>query len=122
MKSQNVMRHAAKFIPSIVLLSSTSLQMASAQRGIPGQNLLDTIVQIFINPIVALIFSLGMLMFMWGLVEFMWKADSATAKETGGKHIAYGLFGMLIMVAVWGVIAMVTNTLGLSRSSNGLWE
>jgi hypothetical protein len=61
-------------------------------------------------------------MFMWGLVEFMWKADSATAWEKGGKHIVYGLFGMFIMVAVWGVIAIITNTLGLQRSGNGLWE
>lgn len=89
---------------------------------VPGQGFLDIIISVFINPIVALIFSLGMLVFFWGLVEFMWKADSATAWETGGKHIMYGLVGMLIMVAVWGVIAMVTNTLGLQRGRNGLWE
>lgn len=94
--------------------------IASAQ--VPGQGFLDVIINVFINPIVALIFSLGMLVFFWGLVQFMWKADSATAWETGGKHIMYGLAGMLIMVAVWGVIAMVTNTLGLQRGRNGLWE
>ncbi len=95
---------------------------AAAFAQVPGQGFLDVIIGVFINPIVALIFSLGMLLFFWGLVEFMWKADSATAWETGGKHIMYGLMGMLIMVAVWGVIAMVTNTLGLQRGRNGLWE
>jgi Na+/H+-dicarboxylate symporter len=89
---------------------------------VPGQNFLDTIMKIFINPIVMFIFSLGMVTFMYGLLEFMWKADYANAKETGGKHMMYGMIGMLIMVAVWGVIAMVTNTLGLQRGRNGLWE
>jgi hypothetical protein len=102
----------------VVCLSVPALTFAQ----VPGQGFLDIIISVFINPIVALIFSMGMLLFFWGLVEFMWKADSATAWETGGKHIMYGLFGMLIMVAVWGVIAMVTNTLGLQRGRNGLWE
>lgn len=89
---------------------------------VPGQSVLDLIVQIFINPIVVLIFSLGLMMFMWGLVEFMWKSDSSTAWETGVKHMTYGVLGMFMMVAVWGIIGLIANTLGLTRGANGLWE
>ncbi|MFZ2593331.1 MAG: hypothetical protein WAX38_00970 [Minisyncoccia bacterium] len=89
---------------------------------VPGQSVLDLIVQIFINPIVILIFSLGFMMFMWGLIEFMWKSDSSTAWETGVKHMMWGVVGMFMMVAVWGIIGLIANTLGLTRGANGLWE
>jgi hypothetical protein len=89
---------------------------------VAAQGLLDTIISVVLNPIAMLLFAWGFFMFLWGLFEFMKKVDSPGAKETGQKHMMWGVIGMFIMVAVWGLIALVTNTLGLQQGANGLWE
>lgn len=88
---------------------------------IPAKNILDTIIANILNPIAMLLFAWGFFMFLWGLFQFM-RNLGANEKETGKMHILYGIAGMFIMIAVWGLIALVTNTLGLQQGQNGLWE
>jgi hypothetical protein len=89
---------------------------------VAGQNIMDTIVAVVLNPIAMLIFAWGFFQFLWGLFLFMYKLDQSGSKELGQKHMIFGILGMFIMVAVWGIINMVASTLGLQQGRNGLWE
>jgi hypothetical protein len=87
------------------------------------QSLLDVILNTFINPIIQVVFALGILMFMWGLFEFMRQGPgNPEAKSKGQQHMIWGVIGVFIMVAVWGIIGFVANTLGLQQTNSGLWE
>lgn len=87
-----------------------------------GQNILDTIVAVVLNPIAMLLFAWGFFQFLWGLFQFMRTLDNTSEKEASQQHMIWGIVGMFVMVAVWGIVNMVANTLGLQQGRNGLWE
>jgi len=78
---------------------------------------LEVIIQRFekfiIDPLILLLFALGFLYFLWGIVVFVWKADSDDGRETGRQHMIWGILGMFVMIAVYGIINLITRTFGL---------
>ena len=80
----------------------------------PGTSpLLDRIVTYVIDPTVKVIFTLGLFLFFYGLVEYLWELKDGKADGDGRQHMLYGMIGMLIMVSVYGIIALIMNTLGI---------
>ncbi len=84
-----------------------------------GQNLMDKIVAIIIDPLILLIFSVGFVVFLWGLVEFMRNVESESSRETGKQHMLWGLVGMFIMIAVQGIIAIALDTFDINPNDMG---
>ena len=78
-----------------------------------GVNLLDRIVDFVIDPAVKIVFTLGLFFFLWGFIEFLWKLKDGQVDPDGKSHMIYGLVGMLVMVSVYGIIALVMNTFGI---------
>ncbi len=78
-----------------------------------GVALLDRIETYVIDPIIAVIFSLGLLLFFVGIVEFLWGIKDGKPSDEGKQHMLWGLAGMLIMVSVFGIINLIVNTFDL---------
>jgi len=74
--------------------------------------LFDAILLEILDPIVLLLFVGAMIFFLWGLVEFIWNTNDSTAKETGKKHMIYGVVGLFVMAAAQGIVAIIQGTLG----------
>ena len=74
--------------------------------------LLNKISDQIINPIILLLFVLALLYFIWGVARYVIKADSDEQREQGKQHMIWGIVGMFIMVAVYGIIAIIKNTIG----------
>ncbi len=70
-----------------------------------------------INPIILVLFAVAFVQFFWGLFAFL-KAKQEEKDLTEGKqHILWGIIGMAIMVSVFGIMGLLTGTLGLSDVS-----
>ncbi len=63
-----------------------------------------------VNPIVTLMFMIGLIVFSYGVFEMIWKGGDAEARTKGRNHMLGGLVGMLIMLSAWGLIHLVANT------------
>lgn len=74
-------------------------------------DLLNNISTYIINPIIFLLFTATFVIFIWGLVQFVSNLDNEEARSTGGKHMLYGIIGMVIMVGVNAIIAIIQNTI-----------
>lgn len=70
-----------------------------------------------IDPAILIVFALGFFLFVWGLVEFLWKLNEGGENDEGKKHMVWGIAGMLIMISVYGIIALLDNTFGLNALS-----
>jgi hypothetical protein len=90
-----------------------------AASNVAAQSIIDNITQIIIQPIVYLLFSIGLLLFMWGLVEFIANPTNASIKEKGKQHMIFGILGLLIMFSVWGIVGLVTSTIGVDCGNIG---
>lgn len=66
--------------------------------------------------IVPLIFTLAFLYFLWGMVMFIKGADDVKKREESKKFIYWGIIGLTVMVAVWGIVQIVTSTFGLGNA------
>lgn len=79
--------------------------------------ILNNVNTFILNPLIVLMFGIAMLVFFWGLVEFIAKAGTDEGRETGKRNMVWGIVGMFIMVAVYGIISLVLNTIGVSPGS-----
>jgi Type IV secretion system pilin len=74
--------------------------------------LLESAVQIIINPIIQVAFAVATIVFVYGVFEFIRGADNPEVRKQGQQHILWGLIGLAIMVSVFTIIDILLNTLG----------
>jgi len=77
------------------------------------QVLLLKIEENILNPLVALLLALAVLYFLFGVFEFIKGSSDSTDRATGGRHILWGIIGLVIMISVYGILRILTNTLGV---------
>jgi hypothetical protein len=67
-----------------------------------------------INPLLALLFGVGVVVFVWGLVQYLYALNvkGEQENEEGKKHMLWGLVGMFIMAAALTIIKIISNTVG----------
>jgi hypothetical protein len=67
------------------------------------------------NVIVPVLFAVAFIVFLWGAFNtFILGANSEDVKEKGKNLMLYGLIGFFVMVSIWGLVNILTNTVGLS--------
>jgi ABC-type thiamin/hydroxymethylpyrimidine transport system permease subunit len=75
-------------------------------------SILSNVNNIIINPIIVLAFAVAFIFFIYGVFQYIWKSHSDPAKmKEGRSHMAWGLFGMFIMISVFGLFKFLINSL-----------
>ena len=67
-----------------------------------------------LNTIIPIIVVLGVVYFIWGVVQYVISGDEE-AKAAGKTRMIYGIIGLVVIVAMWGLVSIVTNTFGLNN-------
>lgn len=88
----------------------------------PAINFLHKILELIVNPLIVLIFIVALVVFLYGVLEYIRGADSEDARQKGSRHILAGVFGLFIMISVFGIINIIVNTFGINRNESGLNE
>lgn len=79
-------------------------------------SILSNINQIIINPIIIILFAVAFIFFIYGVFEYLWKSQSDPAKiKEGRSHMGWGLFGMFIMISVFGLFKFLINSVPVSE-------
>ncbi len=78
-----------------------------------AQTVLGKIESAILFPLMALMVAVAMLMFIWGGFEFVMNADSDQGRETGKKHMLYGVIGLLIIISAYAILKVALNTFGV---------
>lgn len=68
-----------------------------------------------LNPIITLLFAAAVGYFLYGVLVFMQNQDSPTEQGIGKKHMVYGIIGIFLMIAVYGILNLIANTVGYAR-------
>ncbi len=78
-----------------------------------SSSVINKIISAFINPAIALVVAAGLMVFIFGVVEYLYALNvKGEGSEEGKKHMLWGLIGLFIMFAAWGIIKIIDNTLG----------
>lgn len=68
---------------------------------------------ILIKSIVPLLFAVALVLFIWGVVQFIQGADNEEKRKTGRDFMIYGIIALFVMVSVWGLVNVLSNTFGI---------
>ena len=80
--------------------------------------ILSNINNIILNPIIIILFGAASIYFIYGVMVYIWKARSDPAKvKEGRSHMIWGLFGMFIMISVFGLFKLLLNSIPTSDTT-----
>lgn len=77
--------------------------------------IIATIQREILNPLIVLLFAVAVGYFLYGLLKFMQNQDNETAQSEGKQHMVWGVIGIFLMIAVYGILNLVANTVGYAR-------
>ncbi len=67
-----------------------------------------------INPILALLFTAGMLYFLWGGFQFIVGAAEPSKRIEGKQHMLWGVIGMFVMFSVYVILRVGLTTFDIT--------
>ena len=72
----------------------------------------ESIIAIINSVVVPLILAIAFLYFIWGVFRYFIASNEET-KEKGRDLMFYGLIGFFVIISVWGIINLLTDTIKL---------
>ena len=77
--------------------------------------LVKSVNKVLINPFIYLLFAVALMYFVYGLVNYLMSPDDQTVRKESKSQMLYGIIGLFIMVAVFGIMNIILGTLGEDR-------
>ncbi len=78
----------------------------------------STILYIINGILVPVIFALAFIVFLYGVAtKYIFSHGDEGKIEEGHKLILWGIIGFVVMISLWGLVNVVSNTFGLSGYS-----
>jgi hypothetical protein len=107
--------------PVVALAQGITIGGSSSTCNLAGNNgtLLTVLCRVgqILNSIVPVLIALGVVYFVWGVISFVIAGDEE-AKTAGRNKIIYGIIGLAAIIAVWGLVKILTNTFGVDNNAN----
>lgn len=78
--------------------------------------LMASVNKVIINPLIYFLFALAVIYFLYGLVKYLLSPDNEELRTSSKSHMLWGIFGMFIMVAVFGIMNLLLTTIGVDKN------
>jgi hypothetical protein len=65
-----------------------------------------------INKVIPVLIGLAVLAFLWGVVQFIFSSEGPQ-KADAKQFMVWGLIALFVMVSVWGLVRILSDTLGI---------
>ena len=69
-----------------------------------------------LGAVIPILVALGIVYFVWGVVQYV-IGDSEEAKKKGRDRMIFGIIGFVVIVGLWGIVYLVSNTFGIGGYS-----
>jgi hypothetical protein len=106
-----------RIITSSVLLAFPTLALAQEIDVSYFESIINEVANL-INDLLPVVMGLALLFFLWGVfVYFIYGAGNEDSRETGRKFMIYALIGLVLMVAVWGIVQLIIKIFGVGNAT-----
>lgn len=68
----------------------------------------------YLNQALFLLMAFAIVMFVWYIIQFFIKPDSD--KKEAGNYVMYSVIGFFVILSIWGIVRILTNTFGLTNT------
>lgn len=101
----------SKILKLSIIASALFPLVAAAQ-----VNVIITTVSTTANLIIGVLFIFATLVFLWGLVKFIAKADDPAERAKARGLMMWGIVGLAVMAAAWGITQLLITYFGIGTS------
>jgi len=70
-----------------------------------------------VKTIIPLLISVALLVFIWGVIQYITAGDDEEKRKKATNVILYGIIGLFAIVSVWGLVAILRNTFGITETN-----
>jgi len=116
------MKKISKLASSLALATSLAAPLLVFAAGIDSravQGYSDSIISIINNALVPLLIAVAFIVFLFGVYKYLIAGAADDKSRTDGRQFAlWGIIGFVVILSVWGLVAIVRNTLNLTTSGN----
>jgi hypothetical protein len=119
------MKRFSRFAIPLALATSVAASLvAFAQNSISGSTGVNltivkgysaSILYVINNVFVPVVFALAFLTFLWGVYKyFILGATEEKSRVDGRNFVFWGIIGFVVILSIWGLVAVVGSTFGLT--------
>ncbi len=66
-----------------------------------------------IKSVIPLLFTLATVGFVWGVIKYFLNPESEDERKKGKNYMLWGLIALFVMISVWGLVNVFSNTFGV---------
>lgn len=66
-----------------------------------------------LRQLIPVLMVIATIVFLWGVITYITAAGDEDKIKKGRSYIIYGLLGLFVMVAVWGIVRILVQTFGV---------
>ena len=78
--------------------------------------LMNSVNRVIINPLIYLIFAIALVYFLYGVAKYFLTPENEEIRTSSKSHMFWGIFGMFIMIVVFGIMNVILKTLSVPDS------
>ena len=105
-----------KYIVSIVA-SSLPLMALAQSVNVTSLNTAANAIVTIMNIVFPVLLAVAVFIIVWGIFKFIVNAGDEEARKTGRNFILWGVVGVFLMLSVWGLVNILTNTISLNNDA-----
>jgi hypothetical protein len=79
------------------------------------ETLMKSIDRVILNPVIFFLFAVAMVYFIYGLVQYLVSPNNEEVRKKSKGQMLWGVIGLFVMVAVFGIMRVIINTLGITN-------
>jgi len=103
-------------VPSLAFAASSRCDAVTGAAAGTISNIICRIGDI-LNVVIPVVVVLGIVYFVWGVISYVIASDEE-AKTKGRDRMIYGIIGLAVIVAMWGLVNILLKTFGIEQGAN----
>lgn len=66
-----------------------------------------------IKSIIPFLMALAVVGFIYGIIQYFLNPDNEEKRKKGKTYIIWGLIGLFVIVSMWGLVSVLSDTFGI---------
>ncbi len=104
----------------IAFIALVAPSVAFAQTKVVDVNSLSTKLSSIGNVVVYLLVALAVIFIVWNTVIYVIKGSGEEGRSKAGMNILWGIVGLFVIVSIWGLVNILTNTFSTTATQQPL--
>jgi len=67
-----------------------------------------------VGSVIPFLFALAVAAFIWGVIQYFLNPDNEEKRKKGKSYLVWGLIALFVMISMWGLVGVLSETFGIT--------